>query len=144
MAQTTFVIRNVRYPYGWQDRGRQNNHHAYDVARMLRRAWPHMTMQQQAQSSAEIYLMLMRSIAHSMDHKGAFLADAYESVADAYYFGVSFFDQVGLFRDSQRFWMSVDIVNAEPIRERIEEHLLALNSKSPMASAALRIVRLRD
>ncbi len=144
IAQTTFAMRNQRYPYGWQDRGRQNNHHAYDVVRMLRRAWPYMSAQQQAQASAQIYLMLVRSMAHSMDNKGAFLADPYESVADAYYFGVSFFDQVGLFRESQRFWASVDILNSEPIRQRIEEHLLALNSKSPMASAALRIVRLRD
>ena len=144
MAQTTFAIRNERYPYGWQDRGRQNNHHAYDVVRMLRRAWPQMEPQQQAQASAEIYLMLMRSIVHSMDNKGAFLADPYESVAEAYYFGVSFFDQVGLFRDSQRFWVAIDTFNAEPIRQQIEEHLLALDSKSPMARAALRIVRLRD
>lgn len=144
MAQTTFGIRDVRYPYGWQDRGRQNNHHAYDVVRMLRRAWPHMKPQQRLRSSAEIYLMLMRSITHSMDNKGTFLAGPYDSVADAYYFGVSFFDQVGLFRDSQRFWTSMEILNAEPLQQRIEENLLALNSKSPMATAALRIVRLRD
>ena len=42
IARTTFAIRHVNYPYGWHSSGTQNNHHAYDVARIINLTWDHL------------------------------------------------------------------------------------------------------
>jgi len=144
MADTLFSTRTLKYPYGWRDRGRQNNHHAYDVVRLLRRSWPYLDLNQQARGSAQLVLMLARSLGLSIDHQGHMVDTAYESVSEAYYFGVSFLDEIGYFRDSQRFWSALQMDGAEQIRDRLEQHLVALNSETPMAVAALRKLRLRD
>ena len=51
LADTTFAIRRLRYPYGWRDRGTQKNHHTYDVVRLLRRTWPLMLPEQRARAT---------------------------------------------------------------------------------------------
>ena len=115
LADTTFAIRRLRYPYGWQDRGTQNNHHAYDVVRLLRLTWPDMTLEQRARGSAEIMIMEVRSLGHSLRRDGSFIETPYDSVAEAYYFGISFLDEVGFLRPSKRFWTRLDLENVEPL-----------------------------
>ena len=89
-------------------------------------------------------LMLARSIGLSIDYQGAMVDTPYDSVPEAYYFGVSFLDEIGYFRTSRRFWTALEMAGAEQIRDRLEQHLVALNSEAPMAAAALRKLRLRD
>lgn len=144
LADTTFAIRRLHYPYGWRDRGTQNNHHAYDVARLLRRTWPYMTSEQRARTSAEMTIMLARSLGVSLRRDGSFIEAPYSSVPEAYYFGISFLDEAGFFRSSRRFWTNLDLENAEPVRNAIAKNLAALNSKTPMALAAMRKLQLRD
>ena len=141
LADTTFNLRYLNYPYGWRDDGRQNNHHAYDVVRLLRRSWPHMSEDQRIRTSAEMTLMLARSIRLSIDHNGAFVVTPYDSVAEAYYFGVSFLDEIGLFNPKKLFWAPIEIGNVQVIRQGLEKELVTLDSDDPMAAAALRKLR---
>ena len=144
IADTTFSIRHKKYPYGWRDRGRQNNHHAYDVVRLLKRSWPFMTPQLQARSSAELTLMLARSLRLSLDERGEFYGDPYDSMSEAYYFGVSFLDEIGFLRPSQLFWISVDVSISDVLRNRIAAKINGLGGSDPMAAAALRKLMKRD
>lgn len=144
MVNTLFATRRQRYPYGWLDSGTQNNHHAYDVVSLVSRSWPYMDDEQRARSSALLTLMVSRSLALSMDSDGSFHGDAYDSLAEAYYFGVSFLDEAGLFRPSKRYWTAMEILDADKLRQRIERNLLALNLDAPMSQAALRKLRATD
>ncbi len=138
LAETLFAIRASRYPYGWRDEGKQNNHHAYDVARLLRRAWPYMTGAQRARATAELTAMTQHSLEASLLPDGGFDDEPYTSPAEAYYFGISFLDEVGFFRASRRFWAVPPLRDAEPLREQLRGHLLKMDRRNALVTAALR------
>jgi hypothetical protein len=138
LADTLFAIRTSRYPYGWRDQGKQNNHHAYDVARLLRRAWPYMTPEQKSRATAELTIMVARSLNVSIRPDGRFDDEPYASPAEAYYFGVSFLDEVGFFRASRRFWTPLEVSDAESLRSVLRQHLLEMDQRNAMVTAALR------
>jgi hypothetical protein len=138
LADTLFAIRTSRYPYGWRDQGTQNNHHAYDVARLLRRAWPYMTAEQKSRATAELTIMVARSLNVSIRSDGSFDDDPYDSPAEAYYFGVSFLDEVGFFRPSRRFWSPLEVSDAESLRSVLRQHLEKMDQRNAMVAAALR------
>jgi len=145
IARTTLNLRETKYPFGWHDRGTTNNHHSYDVAKLLRFSWPYLNDYQRLAVSAEISIMLARSLRLTMDGQSRFFTDAYDNIGDAYYFGVSFLDEVGYFRRSKRFWArDMRFPKAEIIRLRLLANLEALNSQDPMVQAALRKVRATD
>ncbi|MEO1866548.1 MAG: hypothetical protein ABGX98_12425 [Pseudomonadota bacterium] len=143
IVNNTFRTREIRYPYGWHYQDTQNNHHAYDVARLLRLGWPQMSFIQKARARAELFIMLARAQRLSLNFNGEFDARPYNSVAEAYYFGVSFFDEIGYFRSSKRFWTMVDF-DSEPTRQLILTNIRNLDSDDPMLSAALRKLEARD
>lgn len=138
LAETLFAMRASRYPYGWRDEGIQNNHHAYDVARLLRRTWPYMTAEQQARATAELTVMVARSLSISIRPDGHFDDEPYTSPAEAYYFGVSFLDEVGYFRPSRRFWAPLETGDAEKLRATLRQHLLRMDQRNALVTAALR------
>lgn len=138
MAETLFAMRGSRYPYGWRDEGSQNNHHAYDVARLLRRAWPYMTADQRARANAELSAMVARALKVSIRPDGRFDDAPYVSPAEAYYFGVSFFDEVGFFRPSRRFWGQIESDDTRKFRDALRDDLLHMDQRNAMVTAALR------
>jgi hypothetical protein len=144
LADTLFAMRTSRYPYGWRDQGKQNNHHAYDVARLLRRAWPYMTPDQQARATAELTIMVARSLNVSIRPDGSFDDEPYTSPAEAYYFGVSFLDEVGFFRASRRFWTPLEVSDSESLRRVLLQHLQQMDQRNAMVSAALRKLAATD
>jgi hypothetical protein len=144
IVNTTFDIRERPYPYGWEDQGRQNTHHSYDVVRLLRLGWPTMNEHQQARAAAEISIMLARVLRTSLRGDGSFDDRPFDSVAHAYYFGVSFLDEVGYFRPSRRFWTDFPVQDGETVRARIERRMQSLDLDDPMLRAAQRKIVLRD
>jgi hypothetical protein len=144
MADTLFAIRTHRYPYGWRDQGTQNNHHAYDVVRLLRRAWPELTQEQRRRSEAELAIMLARSLGVSIDDGARFVDEPYNSVAEAYYFGVSFLDEIGFFRKSRRFWTPLQVTDANSLRQVLLTNIAKLDQTNPMAAAAVRKLQAQD
>ena len=144
IVSTTFDIRERPYPYGWEDQGRQNTHHSYDVACLLRMGWPTMTDLQRARAAAELSIMLSRVLRVSLRRDGSFDDRPFDSVAHAYYFGVSFLDEVGYFRPSRRFWTDFPFQDGETIRARIEARMQRLNLDDPFLRAAWRKIVLKD
>lgn len=138
LADTLFAIRTSRYPYGWRDEGKQNNHHAYDVARLLRRAWPYMTAEQKSRTTAELTIMVARSLSVSIRPDGSFDDEPYTSPAEAYYFGVSFLDEVGFFRASRRFWTPLEVSDTQSLRGILRQHLQQMDQRNALVTAALR------
>jgi len=103
---TTFEIESKPYPYGWQHQGRYNNHNIYDVARIYKFGWPHMTEPQRTTARAQIEAMLEWSLSNTLGPHGTFAHDPSfsDSLADEFYFGVSFLDVVGYWQPKRRFW----------------------------------------
>jgi hypothetical protein len=145
LMRTTLRIRERPYPFGWHDRGTQNNHHAYDVARLLRFGWPMMSLEDKAKAQAELFIMGARARRLSLNSVGEFDASPYSSLDEAYYFGVSFFDEIGYFRQSRRFWLRYFAPeDAEEVREAILASIERVGVTSPMMAAAKRKLMLRD
>lgn len=111
----TQAIEAKPYPYGWQHNGRYNNHNLYNVARIYKFGWPHMSETTRSQVGEKIASMLDWSLKNTLGSDGTFLHDPTfsDSLADEYYFGVSFLDEVGYWRPEKRFWTvtSVDQVD---------------------------------
>ena len=137
IARTTIAIRHRAYPFGWQSNGRLNNHHAYDVVRIINLTWHNLGETERSSAHAQIFLMTARSLAFSIDSNGAFISKPYNTVGEAYYFGISFFDEIGLFGNNPRT-DAVVVTNTEGLRDRIEENLRKLDKSDPMVGAALR------
>ncbi len=144
LADTLFAMRTSRYPYGWRDEGKPNNHHAYDVARLLRRTWPYMTAEQQARATAELTVMVARSLSISIRPDGHFDDEPYTSPAEAYYFGVSFLDEVGFFRPSRRFWTPMTTGDADSLRAALQQNLQKMDQRNALVTAALRKLNATD
>jgi hypothetical protein len=103
---TTIVVESQPYPYGWRHQGRYNNHNLYDVARIYKFGWPHMTETQRTTARAQLEAMLEWSLSNTVGPHGTFVHDPSfsDSLADEFYFGVSFLDMVGYWQPKRRFW----------------------------------------
>jgi hypothetical protein len=117
---TTLAIRNEDYPYGWLENGKQENHHNYDVVRLLRYGWSLASPEEKNVARNEIQKMLTWSLKESLSSEGDFTqGNSDDSIEDAYYFGVSFLDEIGFFNSTKRFWTSESLPNSELIRQKL-------------------------
>ncbi len=141
IIETTLAIKDLPYPFGWRHNGQYNNHNNYDVVKILRLGWPHMTSAEIGRARAEIHAMLKWSLDKSITPDGEFRDDPsfYDSVGEAYYYGVSFLDEVGYWNKAQRFWDDnvADYAGAADLCRKIESHLATLKINSRAAQDAL-------
>ena len=141
IIETTLAIKSLPYPFGWKHNGQYNNHNDYDVVKILRFGWPSMTPSERDRARANIQAMLKWALDDSVTPDGQFRDDPsfYDSVAEAYYYGVSFLGEVGYWNKDQRFWDdgTVDYVGAKDLCRKIESHLARLQTNSPAAQEAL-------
>jgi len=144
LVHTTGRTRERAYPYGWQDRGTQNCHHAYDVVRLVRFGWPHMTEVQKAFARSQIAIILARTTRLSINYVGEVDASPYSGVPEAYYFCASLLDDIGYFRRSRNFWSKLEFENAEELRLKLLGQLEHLPKGDPMVDAARRKLEQRD
>jgi hypothetical protein len=138
LANTTFAIREVKYPYGWSTGGTGNNHHSYDIARIIDLTWDELDNTARAYANASLFLMTSRSLALSINDNGAFDPRPFTTVAEAYYFGVSFFDEIGLFGNKTARESAIVITNTEPLLDQIKQNLAALDASDPWVAATKR------
>ncbi len=144
LVRTTGRIRERAYPYGWQDRGTQNCHHAYDVVRLLRFGWPHMTEVQQAFARSQLMIILARTTRLAINYVGEVDTRPYSAVGEAYYFCASLLDDIGYFRRSRNFWSKLEFDPAEELRLKLLGQLERLPKGDPMVDAARRKLEQRD
>ncbi|MEM9371637.1 MAG: hypothetical protein AAGA26_10820 [Pseudomonadota bacterium] len=138
IGQTTMAIQRVRYPYGWSTGGTQNNHHAYDIARIINLTWDDMDEPSRQYGSATIFLMSARSLAKSIDSTGAFDPKPYTTVGEAYYFGISFFEEIGLFGNPIARQSLTRVSDTGVLYRQISGNLDKLDQSDPWVAAARR------
>ncbi len=100
IIETTFAIKDDAYPFGWLSDGRWHNHNNYDIARMFRYGWDHMTPAQQKRVADLMQQMVDWTFEHSIEdnYRGFRLnPELSSSVGAELYFGASFLDAVGYF-----------------------------------------------
>jgi hypothetical protein len=141
IIETTSAIESDPYPYGWRHNGRFNNHNFYDVAKIFKFGWPHMSEAERFKIGRQIQSMVDWSLANTLGAGDTFSHDPTfsDSLADEYYFGVSFLDVVGYWRQDQRFWSDAPVggdaaVMCCRLKQRVEE----LGLKGWAAEGALR------
>jgi len=103
-----------------------------------------MTAEQQARATAELTTMVTRSLSMSIGSDGHFDDEPYTSPAEAYYFGVSFLDEVGFFRPSRRFWTPLETSDADALRAVLLQHLQKMDQRNAVVTAALRKLTATD
>ena len=138
IASTLAATREVKYPYGWDMAGTQNNHHAYDIARIVNLTWEDIDPNGRANANASLFLLLTRSLALSIDASGRFDPAPYTTVGEAYYFGISFFAEMGLFGNEVPNTGGIRVTNTEGLLQRIRQNLDGLDQSDPWIAAAKR------
>ena len=138
IIETTFDIANEPYPYGWRYGLSSNNHNNYDVVKIFRYAWPHMTEDQRARAREAMREMLDWALDQSLQPDGSFAPDEsfFSSVPSDYYFGVSFFDEIGYWSPKKRFWTDQAFQGAEANCRLIRGRFAALQLTGPIALSA--------
>ena len=140
IIDTTLRISDDPYPYGWLHDGHLTNHNNYDVARIFRYGWRHMTASQRRLASEAINRMLTWTLNESINPDGTFKIDStfFSSLAADYYFGVSFLDAIGFWDRTTRFWTNADFPDAANVCRRIKARLVELRLHDYQAVVALK------
>jgi len=139
IIDTTLAIRPYEYPYGWMHNGEYTHHNNYDVIKIFRYGWPHMSPQQKARVRSEIEAMLEWCLRMPMRGASLFAIDPtfYSNISNYYYYGVSFLDEIGYLNKSRRFWTDRDFPEAADLCRKIKARLISLDLNTPTAAAAL-------
>ena len=145
IIETTFRTEDEPYPYGWRYGSSSNNHNNYDVVKIFRYGWPHMTEEQRARAREAMKLMLTWALGTSLQPDGSFASDEsfFSSVASDFYFGVSFLSEIGYWQADKRFWTSASFPGAQAkcllIRGRLAElrltSLFAVGAEEKLAAS---------
>ncbi|HEX7073427.1 MAG TPA: hypothetical protein VF226_05245 [Hyphomicrobiaceae bacterium] len=138
---TTKAIEALPYPYGWRHNGKYNNHNLYDVAKIYKFAWPHMSKAEHLEIAKQIDSMIHWSLANTLGPDDQFLHDPTfsDSLTDEYYFGVSFLDVVGYWKQDRRFW-TPSLVDKEgaALCCRLKHRMTELDLEGWAANGAMR------
>lgn len=139
IIDTTLAIKSFEYPYGWMKNGTYNHHNSYDVLKIFRYGWPHISEKQRERVRAEIAAMLAWCLEHPMNSHAPFPVDAasYGSPGDYYYYAVSFLDEIGYWDPAKRFWTSRDFPGSLALCRSIKARLLESKLDTPPARAAV-------
>ncbi len=76
------------------------------MAKIYKFGWPHMSEAERLKIAQQIDSMIDWSLANTLGSDDTFAHDPTfsDSLADEYYFGISFFDVVGHWQPNKRFW----------------------------------------
>jgi hypothetical protein len=141
---TTFAMKDGEYPYGWLQAGKMSNHHNYDVVRIFRLGWRHMTRAQKEQTAVEIRRMIDWCLRESLDADGGFKRLTESTYGSAQNFGVKFLMECGYLEKSRRFWTREDFPEAEALRKRLIARLEKLENREREAQQALDLLTGRE
>jgi len=139
IIETTMAIEHGPYPFGWSHNGEMVNHNNYDVAKIFREGWSHMSLEQRHRGASAIADMLHWTLNSSLQENGSFktVPTFFSSLGADFYFGVSFLQTIGFWDSSQRFWTKEDFPEAPAVCERIKARLVAMALKMHESRSAL-------
>jgi hypothetical protein len=139
IVETTMAIENEPYPFGWKHEGSYVNHNNYDVAKIFRYGWPHMSLEQKRRAASKIRDMLHWTLNSSLQDDGSFqtVPAFFSSVGADFYFGVSFLQTIGFWDESKRFWSRESFPEANAVCTRIKARLVAMALRTHESNTAL-------
>jgi hypothetical protein len=140
IIKTTLAIEDEPYPFGWKHEGDLTNHNNYDVVKVFRYGWPHMSSEQRRQAADAMKYMLHWTLTSSLQPNGSFktIPTFFSSVGADFYFGVLFLRTIGFWDDpAKRFWTNENFPEARAICERIKARLIYMGLKSHEPKDAL-------
>jgi hypothetical protein len=139
IVETTMAIENEPYPFGWKHEDSYVNHNNYDVAKIFRYGWPHMSPEQKRRAASKIRDMLHWTLSSSLQDDGSFqtVPAFFSSVGADFYFGVSFLQTIGFWDESKRFWSRESFPEANAVCTRIKAKLVAMALKTHESDTAL-------
>jgi hypothetical protein len=106
ILDTLVAIQEKEYPFGWLQKGRLTNHHAYDVARIIKLGWPHFGEAQREKARIALNGLLDFARTETLDEDGSVTPRAGFSsgLDDAYYYAASFLNVIGYCSREPAFW----------------------------------------
>ena len=136
---TTLALRDGTYPYGWKHNGDFNNHNNYDVAKIFAQGWSSVDDAAHQQASTDIGDLLDWCLNVSMTADGGFIDDTsfYNSVGAAYYYGVSFLDEIGYFEPAKCFWTDETFPEGPSLCRKIQKNMKMQHLDDDEADAAM-------
>ena len=138
LIDTLLEIRDDLYPNGWLNAEGMSSHNNYDVVTLFQLGWPEMRADQRLRARLEIDRLLEWCLTTAISPDGRIRARAKsETLAESYYFTVSFLDTVGYFDPAKRFWADRAFHDAPALRAGIERHVRELHQRDPMVRMAL-------
>jgi hypothetical protein len=139
IVETTMSIENEPYPFGWKHEDDYVNHNNYDVAKIFRYGWPHMSPEQKQRAASRIRDMLHWTLNSSLQDSGSFkvVPAFFSSLGADFYFGVSFLQTIGFWDASKRFWTTEDFPESDAICRRIKKRLVTMALKTHESNTAL-------
>lgn len=141
MIDTLFAIEPCEYPFGWMVNGHMNNHNNMDVVKILKLVWDDLTELQKDYARNRFEAMLDYCLNDSMDGHGGFrFFPFYNSLGDAYYYGVAFLDKIGYLNPGNRFWTNQDFPGWQETGCGIKKRLTQLGLNNRRAEAAMNIL----
>jgi hypothetical protein len=143
IIETTLAIEDQPYPYGWRHNGEFTNHNNYDVAKIFRYGWPHMTAAERQSAAAAIDEMLQWTLTSSLQANGTFktVPTFFSSKGADFYFGVSFLQTIGFWDVENRFWTEREFPQASAICGQIKTQLIDMALQSHESEVALERLR---
>jgi hypothetical protein len=139
ILDTLIAIRDQEYPFGWLQQGRLTNHHAYDVARILKLGWPHFNADQRARAREALDELATFAENGALNPDGSVTLRAGFSnngIDDAFYFAASFLTTIGYCAVERPFWTDREWPGASRRCCAFAGHLTALGDATPRIRAA--------
>jgi hypothetical protein len=138
LIETLLEMKDKTYPKGWLENAKMTYHNNYDVAELVYRGWPKMRPDQRGRASHAVGKMLKWSLAESVTPDGRVkYPDKDDPAPDSYYFAAAFFDTIGFFDRTKRFWTRECFPAAEAIKTGMIRELGRFNPNRTVVNDAL-------
>ena len=140
---TTLEISDLEYPYGWLQNGSLTNHHAYDVARILKLGWNRVSDKQRERARPALQRLLDFALAQGINADNSVTPQAgfSDGVDDAYYYAVSLLTTIGYCSSERPFWTDARWPEANIRCCGLARHVESQKARTPTLEAALERIR---
>ena len=140
---TTLAIADQEYPYGWLQNGTLTNHHAYDVARILKLGWNHVSQERRQRAKPALERLLAFGLTSGLNADDSVTPQAglSDGIDDAYYYAASLLTTIGYCSTARPFWTDTSWPEAGARCCGLARHIEEQQARTPTIEAALERMR---